>query len=247
MQSMQEFEERQIAKVIRMRLEEKIRVSTNLKYSNLEVQLMRSAAAAETGHNLAASLEAAFLAMEVETQEKYIPVTWIDHFKMAHRDKWWYRLLFRFATEPSYHRVPIKRIHICPHHQIDKAQEHLEFLVRTDFLNEMAERCHTNSVNAGWWDGLSTKNPYTLGTKLALVHSEISEALEGMRKNLRDDHLPHRNMFEVELADALIRIFDLAGSQCMDLHGAVMEKIQYNTNRADHKRENRAKEGGKKI
>jgi hypothetical protein len=54
-------------------------------------------------------------------------------------------------------------------------------------------------------------------------------------------------MVEVELADALIRICDLAGAMDLDLGGAVAEKLLYNQSRADHKPENRALEGGKKF
>ncbi len=46
---------------------------------------------------------------------------------------------------------------------------------------------------------------------MSLVHSEISEALEGARKNLMDDKLEHRTMFEVEIADVAIRLGDLVG------------------------------------
>jgi NTP pyrophosphatase (non-canonical NTP hydrolase) len=49
----------------------------------------------------------------------------------------------------------------------------------------------------------------------------------------------------VELADAVIRIFDLAGAYGMDLGGAIAEKMSFNADRPDHKPENRAAVGGK--
>jgi len=110
--------------------------------------------------------------------------------------------------------------------------------------------CHQAAKTAGWWiDPLSgasiTGNPYCFSSKLCLVHSEISEAMEGDRKDLMDDKLPHRKMREVELADAVIRIFDMAGAYQMDLAGAIAEKMFYNQSRADHKIENRVQSGGK--
>ena len=62
-----------------------------------------------------------------------------------------------------------------------------------------------------------------------------------------DNHLPHRKMVEVELADAMIRIMDLAGAMNLDLGGAMVEKLLYNTQRSDHKVDNRAKTNGKKF
>lgn len=117
---------------------------------------------------------------------------------------------------------------------------------------------HGASVQAGWWNDL--KNGYDLieecrtGTrfgkavvaeKLCLTHSEISEAMEGHRKGLMDDKLPHRPMIEVELADAVIRIADLAGALGLDLGGAIAEKMAFNAIRPDHKPENRLADGGK--
>lgn len=109
-------------------------------------------------------------------------------------------------------------------------------------VNELVRLCHGLAKDAGWHD-----NTREVGTMLALIHSEVSEALEGFRKDINDDHLPNRKMAEVELADAVIRIFDLAGSMSFDLGGALVEKLLYNTQRSDHKKENREKENGKKF
>lgn len=117
-------------------------------------------------------------------------------------------------------------------------------------LTNMVEYFHRVNKEAGWWTDPHTgedlsKNPYVITTKMALIHSEISEAVEAFRKNKMDDHLPQRKGVEVELADLAIRLFDLCGVLGLDLGGAVMEKDAYNQRRLDHKMENRAKQGGK--
>jgi len=116
-------------------------------------------------------------------------------------------------------------------------------------LNELSKEIHEDNVKAGWWTDLATgqKKDRNVGELLCLVHSEISEAMEGFRKNLKDDKLPNRSMFEVELADTLIRIFDIAGAHNLDLGGAVFEKRAFNKKREDHQLENRKQENGKKF
>lgn len=112
--------------------------------------------------------------------------------------------------------------------------------------------------SAGWWNDLTTGIDYAaearsgsrlgkalVAEKLCLIHSEISEGMEGHRKSKMDDKLPHRLMIEVELADAVIRIGDLAGALGLDLGGAIAEKFAFNAVRPDHKIEARAAEGGK--
>lgn len=148
---------------------------------------------------------------------------------------------------------------IYDRHYRDHSFPALRFLIETTGADEIllgdivgglagaTVYCHLLAARSGWWDNVAPENPETFATKIALIHSEVSEALEGGRKGMPDDHLPHRSSEEVELADALIRIFDLAGARKLDLAGAVIEKLAYNQLRADHKRENRATLGGKKF
>ena len=116
----------------------------------------------------------------------------------------------------------------------------------TKTLNEYAAEQH--AANHTWWHDVKTGERLNRnkGELLMLIVSEISEAMEGERKNLMDDKLPHRKMAEVELADALIRIFDYAGAFGYDLDGAVAEKQAFNDSRADHKPELRLATNGKK-
>ncbi|MCX0331444.1 hypothetical protein NVT87_11180 [Acinetobacter radioresistens] len=124
-------------------------------------------------------------------------------------------------------------------------------------MKDLIKEIHSQNVQAGWWTNLETGEDMTSknGEKpkrnvpemLCLIHSEISEAMEGHRKNLMDDKLPHRTMLEVELADAVIRICDMAGGLGLDLEGAIQEKLEFNKNRADHKIENRLTTNGKKF
>lgn len=113
-------------------------------------------------------------------------------------------------------------------------------------LNDYAAKCHT--ANVKWWQDPRTGLPIVRnkGELFMLMVSEISEAMEGERKNLMDDKLPHRKMAEVELVDALIRIFDYAGAYGFDLEGAFIEKMAYNADRKDHKHEARLLADGKK-
>ena len=117
----------------------------------------------------------------------------------------------------------------------------------SQYLNQMALRVH--KANEKWW-----QDPYTgerlernKGEMLALIHSEVSEMLEGIRKNLMDEKLPHRSAEEVEAADILIRLLDYCGGFGLDIGGSFNDKMAYNANRADHKHENRIKEGGKSF
>lgn len=110
--------------------------------------------------------------------------------------------------------------------------------------DELTRVCHGIAGECGWWDNTTERDIPRL---LMLCVSELAEAMEGDRKDLMDDHLPHRKMLEVELADAVIRIFDMAGGLDLDISGAIVEKLRYNVSRKDHKAENRSGVGGKKY
>ena len=120
-----------------------------------------------------------------------------------------------------------------------------------DAINQVVEFCHAQSRDSGWWTDPQTGEAIdpksVFAQKLALMHSELSEALEADRKDLMDDKLTHRHGTEVEFADAVIRIFDMAGAMGMDLGGAISEKLDFNAKRADHKIENRKEKNGKKY
>jgi len=126
-------------------------------------------------------------------------------------------------------------------------RDRTDLLILDGAITKMTKLTH--QLNSRWWRDLETDQPITrnVGELLMLVVSELAEGMEGHRKNLPDDKLPHRPMLEVELADAVIRIFDLAGGLDLDLGGAWREKMEYNMTREDHSREARLSKGGKKY
>ena len=104
-------------------------------------------------------------------------------------------------------------------------------------------------MNQTWWHDPATgeRLKRNMGEMLMLTVSELAEAMEGHRKSRNDNHLPHRAAIEVELADAIIRIFDIAGGACLNLGEAFVEKLAYNAVRADHKPKARLAADGKKY
>ena len=132
--------------------------------------------------------------------------------------------------------------------QLPDIQEHLEKEYSTLSIRDLVNTCHLLAVANHWWheeDG--TPKELNFGERIALMHSELSEGLEGFRKNLPSDHIPGFSMVEEEFADTMIRIADTAQAMKMDLNAAIKAKLLYNLTRPDHKIENRNAEGGKKF
>jgi NTP pyrophosphatase (non-canonical NTP hydrolase) len=87
-------------------------------------------------------------------------------------------------------------------------------------INQLCKEAYAIATSKGWHD-----KPIETGTLLALIHSEVSEALEADRKGDAEN-------FAEELADVCIRIFDLCGSREIDLEKAIHEKMERNKGRS---------------
>ena len=94
-------------------------------------------------------------------------------------------------------------------------------------FNEVAHEVHRNAVEHGWWE--KERND---GEMIALMHSELSEALEFMRDgNPRSDHIPTHSGVSEEFADVIIRIMDTAHKRNYSVAGAILAKMVYNEGR----------------
>jgi len=115
-------------------------------------------------------------------------------------------------------------------------------------LNEWRDRVHALAREKGWHDDRDVSDPHVLGSMLALIHSEVSEALEDVRRgdrasiwyeNLEGVRCTYRPAsggkpcgVPIELADVLIRTLDLCGALGIDIENAVSVKHAFNETRS---------------
>jgi len=114
------------------------------------------------------------------------------------------------------------------------------------YLRAIIEDCHTNAKNKGWWDKygqgaqadrvLHDFKPDIIAAKLMLVSGELGEALEEVRDGnpgfyYAPDGSGKPEGVGVELADVVIRVFDLASWLGIDLADMIRLKMEYNRTR----------------
>ena len=104
-------------------------------------------------------------------------------------------------------------------------------------ITTLVKQSHKLAVQKGWWDSDDWTCTINIPEKLALIHSEISEALEAYRTGIPLHEWTRFKLsskpegFGVELADAVIRIADLCGYLGLDLADMISEKHRYNKTR----------------
>ena len=104
-------------------------------------------------------------------------------------------------------------------------------------FKEKQDEIHKSAIKKGWWNG-GRRNE---GELIALIHSELSEALEALRHgNPPDDKVPEFSGVEAELADVIIRIMDYAGGYEYNVIDALIAKVEMNKGRS-------YRHGGKRL
>ena len=106
-------------------------------------------------------------------------------------------------------------------------------------ISQLVEQAHKNAKEKGFWNDwyfgavkisdmsaaeklmIDTDKNNAIATRLALIHSEVSEALEALRVGDMEN-------FAEELGDIMIRVADLAGGLNIDLEGEIEKKMEKN-------------------
>lgn len=106
-------------------------------------------------------------------------------------------------------------------------------------INDLIKEAHQTAIDKGWYE-----EPRAFGELIALIHSELSEALEDYRngRHFKEIYFDGEKPcgIPIEFADVLLRIFDTCGYLGIDLEEALRLKTTYNATRPH-------KHGGKKL
>ena len=109
-----------------------------------------------------------------------------------------------------------------------EASNHADFI---RFFSLVSDNANINARRHGFWDVSQKDTTFYKLSRIALMHSELIKCVEGIRKNLSDDHLPKRSMEVAELADTIIRIMDYASGYDLPLAEVIIDKMTYNSKR----------------
>ena len=111
--------------------------------------------------------------------------------------------------------------------------EQFDEAIMMEGIETLADLAFQNAEKHGFWDGTPIPDipVETRASKIALMHSELSEMLEGVRKPGPDSHCPEFTSEEVELADLFIRGGDYAKARGLRLAEAILAKMKFNATR----------------
>jgi len=126
-------------------------------------------------------------------------------------------------------------IHIWNMKQIELKNERTNAMNERDknracgYMDDLATEIHQHAVDKGFWKDKEGRNK---GMMIALMHSELSGALEALRHdNSPSEHIPEFTGVEEEMADVVIRVMDFCHGFGYNLTGAIREKMKFNAGR----------------